>query len=288
METLLGYFRFGQLSDPWAILQIALLWFGIYQVMLLVRRTRAVEMVYGTLAVVLMWWLTSPQGLNLKAVNWVLSQLLFYGPLALIVIFQQQIRQGLATFGRYPFEHFRQQDSSRRLIDEVALACSSMASARTGALIVFERVQGLRNFVETGISLDARVSYDLLINVFSPRTPLHDGAVIISQERIQAASCFLPLTTDPYVSRKFGTRHRAAIGITEETDAVAVVVSEERGMISIAVHGHLHEDLDTRSLRRNLERLLSTERSSSSGWRSLMTRQQQKSQQSGAVAESTR
>jgi diadenylate cyclase len=251
-----------QLSDPREILDILLLWLIVYQVVLLMRRTRAVQMFYGVLIIVALWLVTGEFGpLRLQAVNYVLSQVLIYGAFVIIVIFQNPIRQALAQFGRYPFLRFWQSpDSSDQGIEEIALACSSMASRRIGALIVFERVQGLRNYVETGIELDAKISYDLLLNIFSPRTPLHDGAVIIGSGKIKGASCFLPLTVDPYISRQFGTRHRAGIGITEETDAIAVIVSEERGTISVAIDGALSQDLDTRSLRSSLEDHLKGER----------------------------
>ena len=250
-----------QLTQPRELIDLALLWFAIYQIMLLIRRTRAVQMVYGLLAVVLLWALTGPYSpLRLQAVNWVLSKVLIYGAFVVIVIFQNPIRQALAQFGRNPFRRFRQQDSFEQMIEEIALACSAMGSRRIGALIVVERVHGLKNYVETGIELDAKVSYDLLINIFTPKTPLHDGAVVISENRIKGASCFLPLTTDPYISREFGTRHRAAIGISEETDAVAIVVSEERGVVSVAIDGALHQNLDTRGLRGLLEEQLGRDR----------------------------
>ncbi len=257
-----------QLTRPLALLDLGLLWFAIYQLMVLIRRTRAAQMAYGLLGVVLLWMLTGPMApLRLQAINWVLSQVLIYGGFVVIVIFQNPIRQALAQFGRNPFRRFRPlQDDMTRIIEEIALSCSAMGSKRIGALIVLERSHGLKNFIDTGIELDARVSYDLLINIFTPKTPLHDGAVIISEGRIKGASCFLPLSQDPYISREFGTRHRAAIGITEETDALAIVVSEERGVVSVAIDGALHENLDTRSLRALLEEQLridsATERNS--------------------------
>jgi diadenylate cyclase len=266
IEFLVNLLRLHQLRDPWALVDIVVLWAVIYQVMLLVRRTRVVQMFAGLLGIVLLWWTTSPEGfIRLRAVHWVLQQLLVYSPFALIVLFQQPIRQALTHFGRYPFRQFRTQDITERIIDEVALAASAMASKRVGALVVFERQLGLRNYVETGIQLDGIVTYDLLINIFTPRTPLHDGAVIIGENRIKGASCFLPLTTDPYISRKYGTRHRAAIGITEETDAVAVVVSEERGLISAAIGGRLEEDLDTSSLKQLLTDQLGPDRGRTPG-----------------------
>lgn len=243
-----------QLRDPAAILDILILWFAIYQVFVLIRRTRAVQMVYGLLAVTILFVLTEPNGvLPLRAVHWVLGALLPYAVFAIIIIFQAPIRQALASFGRFTWNRFRQAERSRKVVDEVALAATAMGSRRIGALIVLERTQGLRNFIETGIELDAVISYDLLINIFTPKTPLHDGAVIISEGRIKGASCFLPLSVDPYISRTYGTRHRAAIGITEESDAIAVVVSEERGVVSVAMDGALRQDLDTRALKAFLE-----------------------------------
>ena len=269
MEILINLLRIDQLGDAWAVLDIVVLWAVFYQIMQLVRRTRAVQMVYGLFAVFLLWWITSPEGfVRLRAVHWVLGQLWLFLPFAVIVLFQQEIRQALARFGRYPFQQFRTQDTEARVIEEVSLAASAMASRRIGALIVFERKFGLRNYVETGIRLEGLVSYDLLINIFTPRTPLHDGAVIIGEGRIRGASCFLPLTTDPYISRRYGTRHRAAIGVTEESDALAIVVSEERGLVSTALHGNLSEDLDTRALKSLLEDHLTTDRGRSPGIRS--------------------
>lgn len=243
-----------QLKEPSAIFDIVILWFVIYQMFQLIRRTRAVQMAYGLLALVALFLLTDPTGfLPLRSVHFLLGALLPYGVFAIIVIFQGPIRQALATFGRMPFSRFRQVDQSRKIIEEIALASTAMGSRRIGALIVLERSQGLRNYIETGIELDAVISYDLLINIFTPKTPLHDGAVIVADGRLKGASCFLPLSVDPYISRTFGTRHRAAIGITEESDAIAVVVSEERGVVSVAIDGALRQDLDTRGLRAILE-----------------------------------
>lgn len=254
IEDIFQLLRIRDLANPLSVVDIVLLWFAIYQLLVLIRRTRAVQMVYGLVAVLVLWLVTSPgSALELRATNFVLTQLFIYGGFAVIVIFQGQIRQALAYFGRYPFARLRQRDPSRDMIEEIALACAAMASRRIGALIVIERVQGLRNFVETGIRIDGVVTYDLLLNIFSPRTPLHDGAVLIVDGRVAAASCFLPLSTNPYVSREFGTRHRAAIGVTEESDALAVVVSEERGVVSVAIDGAFHQDMDARTLKTFLE-----------------------------------
>ena len=154
---------------------------------------------------------------------------------------------------------FAKQQKVEKTFNEVVLAATSMASRRIGALIVLERLEGLRNYIENGISLDAVVTYDLLMNLFSPDTPLHDGAVIIQEDRIAAAACFLPLTFNPELSTELGTRHRAALGITEETDALAVVVSEETGQISVARDGVLSRDLDGKDLRNTLYDYLITD-----------------------------
>lgn len=261
MERWLEIVQVEQLREPTAWIDILLLWFAIYTLLKLIRRTRAEQMIWGLAAVVLLFFLTDPSGLlPLRAVHWVLGQLLLYGPFALIVIFSGPVRQALAHLGRLPILRWRVHRDVEPLIEEVALAASSMGTRRVGALVVFERSQGLRSWIETGIALDAEVTYDLLVNIFTPKTPLHDGAVIISEGRLKAASCYLPLSVDPYISREYGTRHRAAIGITEETDAVALVVSEERGVVSVAIDGKLTRDLDARGLKRLLLELLSPDR----------------------------
>ncbi|MDX1390106.1 MAG: DNA integrity scanning protein DisA nucleotide-binding domain protein, partial [Acidobacteriota bacterium] len=182
---------------------------------------------------------------------------LLYIPFAIIVLFQNPIRQALVRIARNPLAALLpRQRIERKIAEEVALAAASLASKRIGALIVIERELGLRTFYDTGILLDARVTYDLLMNIFTPGAPLHDGAAIIAESRIKAASCYLPLTTDPTLSRVYGTRHRAAIGITEEYDALAVVVSEERGVVSLTEDGKIVEDLDAQGLMARLSTAL--------------------------------
>jgi len=235
-----------------AALDVLILAVLIYWVLLLIRGTRAVQMLGGVVAAVIVHFLTGPGAFNLPAVHAVLGDLLLYIPLAVIVLFQNPLRQALARLGRNPFTSLLPRRQHERMAEEVALAAASLASKRLGALIVVERELGLRAFYETGILLDALVSYDLLMNIFTRGSPLHDGAVILTEGRIRAASCYLPLTVNPGLSRAYGTRHRAAIGITEESDAVAVVVSEERGIVSLASRGVIQEGLDARTLAERL------------------------------------
>jgi len=238
--------------DGRAILDILVLAVIFYQLLLLIRGTRAAHMLVGVVGLVVIHFLTRPGLFHLAAVHSVLGDLLLYIPFAVIVVFQSQIRQALARLGRHPLSALIPKRRHDHLAKEVALAAASLASKKTGALIVIERELGLRRFHETGIALDALVSYDLLLNIFTPGSPLHDGAAIIAGGRIRAASCFLPLTMDPNLSRTYGTRHRAAIGLTEESDALAVVVSEERGIASLAEGGRIVSDLDARSLEDRL------------------------------------
>lgn len=248
IERLTAALRFQDLAGL-ALVDIAVLAIIIYQLILLIRGTRAVQMMVGVVAVILVHLLTGPGMLDLQAVHTVLGSLLLYIPFAVIVLFQNQIRQALMRFGRNPLVALIPRRRHEDLIQEITLAASALASKRRGALIVLERGSGLRAFSQTGIMLEAKVSYDLLMNVFVPGSPLHDGAVVIAEGRIKAASCYLPLTMDPDLSRTYGTRHRAAVGITEESDAVAVVVSEERGVVSLCDNGHIEEDLDARGLQ---------------------------------------
>ena len=226
------------------ILDIAILALVIYQLLLLVRGTRAVQMAIGVAGVWVIYVLTGPGRLGLPAVHNALGDLRLYIPFAIIVLFQNQIRQALMRIGGNPMSAFMHRREHESVAEEVALAATTLAGKRQGALIVLERTTGLRAFSQTGIKLEAVVSYDLLRNIFTPGSPLHDGAVIIVEGRIKAAACYLPLTLNPTLSRAFGTRHRAAVGITEESDALAVVVSEERGVVSLAEGGRILEDLD--------------------------------------------
>jgi diadenylate cyclase len=209
----------------------------------------------GSAVVMLLLYVS--QEFPVRTVGWLIRNVLAYAVFAAIVLFQSDIRRALAHLGRAPFfRYLAQSERTADAIEEVITAAGMLAKAHVGAIVVFEREIGLRNFVESGIPIDAIVSYDLITTIFQPTTPLHDGAVIISEDRIAAAACFLPLTVSPRLDRDLGTRHRAAIGLTEESDAVTVVVSEERGEISIATQGVITRNLTTEDLRMELQALV--------------------------------
>jgi len=229
----------------------------VYYLLLLIRGTRAVQMLLGLLFVGVVYYLA--QFFDLPTLQTLIESLLIVLPFAVIVLFQQEIRRALTNFGRNPLWGLAKQQAVESTFGEIVLAATTLAARKIGALIVIERLQGLRNYIENGIGLDAELSYDLLINIFTHDTPLHDGAVILQEDRIAAAACFLPLTPNPELSKEFGTRHRAALGITEETDAVAVVVSEETGIISVAFDGEMIRDLDGKGLRNTLYKVLITD-----------------------------
>jgi diadenylate cyclase len=237
-----------KLSFTWRdAVDILVVAFIAYFLLRLIRGTRAVQMVLGLLAIFLVSEIAT--ALKLVALRTVLKALIFYLPFAIIVLFAQELRRALAAFGRTPFFSLFAGYHAEETISDIVLAMASLSTRRIGALVVLERREGLKTFIENGVRLDAALSYDLLVTLFAPGTPLHDGAVIISGERLAAASCFLPLSLKEGLSKRYGTRHRAAIGVTEETDALAVVVSEERGTISVARNGELIEDLDGKTLR---------------------------------------
>jgi uncharacterized protein (TIGR00159 family) len=231
----------------WDFLDILLVSFIIYQLLQFIRGTHAVQMALGAIVLVVLFWTSLL--LNLETVNWLLRTFLPFLVFGIIVIFQSEIRKVLAHLGKTPFLGMAGAKAEEEVIDEVVLAATTLAARKTGAIMVLEREMGLRSYIETGIALDAVLTYDLLINVFTPETPLHDGAVIIQGNRIAAAACFLPLTVNPELSRTLGSRHRAAIGLSEDTDAVAVVVSEETGIISLVEDGRIRRELDGKALK---------------------------------------
>jgi diadenylate cyclase len=239
------------------LIDILIVAFLIYQLLQFIRGTHAVQMALGALVLVLLYWLS--QFLHLETVNWLLRTFMPYLVFGIIVVFQAEIRKVLAQLGKTPLPGVFGSPRTEEVIDEVVLAGTTLAAQRTGAIVVIERDMGLRSYIETGIALDAYVTYDLLISIFNPGTPLHDGAVIVQGNRVAAAACFLPLTVNPQLSRELGSRHRAAIGVTEDTDALAVVVSEETGVISLVVGGRIRRDLDAASLKSALLDVLEVE-----------------------------
>src|SRR5215208_1161532 len=244
----------------WDLLDIAIVSFLIYEFLKLIRGTRAVQMGVGTLLIVGLFY--TSRLAPLQTVNWLIRNMLVYVAFAAIVIFQSDIRRALAHFGQAPFfRYFNRQQAANETIEELVVAATMLASQKTGAIIAIEREIGLRNYIESGIPLDATLTYDLIVTIFQTGSPLHDGAVIVQEARIAAAACFLPLTVNPRVSRELGTRHRAAIGLTEENDAVAIVVSEESGSISLALDGRIERGLSADQLRERLRSLVLLRRS---------------------------
>ena len=234
-------------------LDIGIIAFVVYRLIHMIRGTRAMQMIIG-LVVVLLAYVTS-QMLGLFTLTWMLDNFLGSIILVIIVIFQSDIRRALTQVGTAPLFGGADRIERGQVLEEVAKAVVALASRRIGALIVLEREVGLNEYIEVGTRLDARVTRELLESVFMPHSPMHDGALVIQKGRATAARCFLPLSVDPNLSRALGTRHRAAVGLTEETDAVAIVISEEQGSISLVAEGKVTQDLDGPQMRNSLEKL---------------------------------
>ena len=222
----------------------------IYALLLLIQRTRAVRVLLGILVILGVYFLA--RVLNLKTLETLVSNVMVFLPFAAVVLFRDQIRSALAQFGSTSLWGLGNRANPESTLNEIVLAATALARERTGALIVVERGPGLRESIEGGRELDAALVCDLLVNIFTPGAPLHDGAVIVRDDRIAAAACFLPLTRQTGLPTDLGTRHRAAIGISDESDALAVVVSEETGSIRVAYRGDLTAGLDTDTLRDTL------------------------------------
>jgi diadenylate cyclase len=252
MSWILEYLKnFRWLLD---LLDIGIVAFIIYRIILLIKGTRAVQMLLG-LAVILIVYVAS-QMAGLYTLHWLLDNFLSSIILVIVVLFQNDIRRALIHVGRNPFFADLSYKEETEVMEELVKAAVNMASKKIGALIVIERETGIKDFLEVGVEIDAKVSSDLITSVFLPYSPIHDGALVIQQGRLKRAGCFLPLSQNPDISKTLGTRHRAAIGLTELVDAVAIVVSEETGKISVVVGGRITRDLDSTSLKRVLKRLL--------------------------------
>ncbi|QHT63319.1 TIGR00159 family protein [Paenibacillus lycopersici] len=230
------------------IIDISVVSYIIYKLILLVRGTKAVQLFKGILVLVVTWAIST--WFDLYTLKWLMNQMFTLGVFAVLVIFQPELRRALEQLGRgklFSRTSVEDSDTSDR-INAIIKALNYMAKRKIGALIVFERSTGLQDYTESGIRMESVVSSELLINIFIPNTPLHDGAVIIGGNQIKAAGCYLPLSENPFISKELGTRHRAAIGITEVCDAVSVIVSEETGQISLAVGGMIVRDIKEESL----------------------------------------
>lgn len=239
----------------WDLVDILVVSILIYEVLKLIRGTRAVQMALGGGLLVALFY--GSRWSHLETVNWLIRNLAGYIVFAVIVLFQADIRRALAHLGRAPFfRYLAKTEAAEESIEELVVAANMLSAQRIGAIVAIERQIGLRTYIEGGIRLDAILTYDLLLSIFLPSSPLHDGAVIVQDDRVAAAACFLPLTVNPKLGKELGSRHRAAIGLTEENDSVAVVVSEETGSISIVVDGQIERGLDANALRARLRELI--------------------------------
>lgn len=241
------------------LVDIILVAVGIYYLLIIIKGTRAMRIALGIIFLVVLSSLSETY--KLETIHYILSNFFAYLVIALIILFQSEIRRALAQFGKNPFKKVNYKtDESLKTLEEISLAASLMGAKRIGGIILLEREQGLRNYIESGRKIESLVNYDILLSIFNTSSPLHDGAVIIQDNRIAAASCFLPLTTNPQLSTSLGTRHRATIGITEETDTVAVIISEETGAIRVSQFGKISKPLNAKNLMKLLTKILIEEK----------------------------
>jgi diadenylate cyclase len=256
-------FLTGLLQRPpitwWDLLDILIVSILVYELLKLIRGTRAVQLAIGIAAMVGLFYLS--QGFQLETLHWLIRNIVGYLVFAVIVLLQADIRRALVHLGRGRlFRRLEGKSADDDTVEELVVATTTLSAKKTGAIIVIERSIGLRNYIESGITLDANLTYDLLVSIFQPTSPLHDGAVIVQGDRVAAAACFLPLTINPRLNRELGSRHRAAIGVTEENDSVAIVVSEESGKISMVEDGDLEHDIDSEQLRVRLKAVVTLRR----------------------------
>lgn len=252
------------INGPWdivrTIIDISIVSYVIYKLIKLVRETRAWQLIKGVLVILIAAKLS--ELLGLKTIAFILKLIIQYLAIAMVVLFQPELRRGLEQIGRSKFSNyfsFEEESTTvkvKALIEEIIKAVTEMSKSFTGALIVIERETKIGEIINSGIQIESNVSSELLINIFTPNTPLHDGAVVVRDNKIKAAGCFLPLTENPNISKELGTRHRAALGITEVSDAIVVIVSEESGKISVALNGGLTRNLTSDTLRKALSKNL--------------------------------
>jgi len=247
----LSSFHFNLTID---ILDIIIVAFLFYRIYLLIKGTRALQMFIGLFLLIIVSFIA--QWLNFNALNWILSSLKTVWVIAFVILFQPELRKALTQLGQNRIIGMFLKVEGSSTVSEIVKACLQLSQQGLGALIVIERDVGLRNYIETGTPLDARVTAELLVTIFTPPGPLHDGAVIVEKNRVVAAGCILPLSQNPRLTRSMGTRHRAGLGLSEETDAIVIIVSEETKMISLAIGGKLKRKLDINTLRNDLVSLI--------------------------------
>ncbi|MCM3588711.1 diadenylate cyclase CdaA [Mesobacillus maritimus] len=236
------------------IVDILLVWFVIYKAIGYIRGTKAVQLLKGIFVILIIKFASDVFGLN--TLGWIMEQAITWGFLAIIIIFQPEFRRALEQLGRgrlFSRSASNEEENEAKMVEAIIKATDYMAKRRIGALISIERETGMSDYIETGIQLDSKISSELLINIFIPNTPLHDGAVILQKGHVAAAACYLPLSESPFISKELGTRHRAALGISEVTDSITVIVSEETGNISLTKNAELYRDVSIDHLRELLE-----------------------------------
>jgi diadenylate cyclase len=249
-----------QSSFRWIdLLDVTIVAFIVYRILLLIKGTRAMQMLTGLGILGIAFFISS--AFELFTTHWLLSYFFDYLILIVIVLFQDDLRRALTHVGKNPFFATASAEEEREMVDEIARAATRLAHERVGALIVIERETGLKNFIDTGSKLDSRVKSELLYSIFLTSSPIHDGAVIITGGRIAAAGCFLPLSKDPNIDKRYGTRHRAALGLTEDSDAIVILVSEEAGEAHLVKNGKLTTNLSEQEIRQSLSALLDISRS---------------------------
>ncbi len=260
-QNFIGYVGFDSpLSIIRAVVDIGIVTYAIYKLVILAKETRAWQLIKGLMFIFLSYWISSLLGL--RTIAYLLNNTVSIIAFAIVVIFQPELRRGLERIGRSRFRDLFIPDveenklQTTAVIEEIVKACTTMSENFVGALIIIEKKTKVGEIIKTGVQLDSVVSSELLLNIFTPNTPLHDGAVIIRDNKIKAAGCFLPLSDNPNISKELGTRHRAALGISEVSDCVAVIVSEESGKISVALNGGLTRNLTPDILRKALTKNL--------------------------------
>ena len=237
------------------ILEITILWFVFYRVLIFLKDTKSVYVIRGIFILIVAFFVFQKLGLN--TLNWILTKMFALSVISLMIIFQPELRQGLTRLGQQPilYTGYREEDIEV-IVKEISSAVSILAKKKIGALLAIQRQIGLKNYVESGIALDAQISSESIQSIFAPDSPLHDGGVVLSGQRVAAAACLFPLSENPDIDKALGMRHRAAVGLSEETDALVIIVSEERGTISLAINGRITPDLKKEDLITILKGLL--------------------------------